>query len=146
MENLLTKFNDIELTAFQSRLGRSIERGQLVGVHWNKHKEVWSIVAMRSRKVIGLVVGYTDELTLKNVTFHIDRTKQAKVRAEGAKDRHAFVVGEIVDFKYTEMENELYYNPFKVDTFVSKDDMVELDFVETVSMKFDQKPVVKYNI
>lgn len=146
MTTLLTKFSDSELELFTPRFDRTIERGCLVGVHWNKHQEVWSIVAMKSRKSIGLVVGYADEITLKNVTFHIEKSKQAKVRELGSKDRHAFVVGEIVSFTATALQGveELYYNPFKVDTFVDKANGIVMESVEAVSMTFDQKPVVKY--
>lgn len=89
----------LELELFQSRLNRTIEEGDLVGVHWNKHKNVWSIVEMKSRKGVGLVKGYADEITLEDVTFHIDKAKQKGVRESGTKDRHAFVVGKVVSLR-----------------------------------------------
>ncbi|MBG9732275.1 hypothetical protein ABD87_22890 [Lysinibacillus sphaericus] len=142
----------LNLTSFEPRLNRSIEQGDLVGVHWNLRKNTWSIVAMKSRKSVGLVVGYANAIILENVTFHIDKIKQASVREKGAKDRHAFVVGKIVDLNINEkLTMELYYNPFKVDSFVDKTNYNNgrceyLTNVKTATFFYDGKPIVKYTI
>ena len=107
---------------FQSKDGRTLERGMLVGVHWNSHKNKYSVVAFPSRHTVGLVVGYVDSITLKDCTFHIDKTKQRIVREKGTKERHAFVVG-IVDGigeDRTDCMHQIVYNPFKYDTFHGK--------------------------
>ena len=142
----------LNLNSFEPRLNRTIEKGDLVGIHWNVRKNTWSIVAMKSRKSVGLVVGYANTITLENVTFHIDKIKQASVREKGAKDRHAFVVGEILDLNINEdLTRELYYNPFKLDSFVDKTEFNNnkreyLTNIKTATFFYDGKPIVKYTI
>ena len=111
----------MKLNKFRPRHDRTIEKGQLVGVHWNSHQSCWSIVAFKSRKAVGLVIGYADDVTLENVTFHIDKAKQKSVREKGTKDRHAFLVGNLVDFNSKQLEKNIYYNPFKLDNFVDSE-------------------------
>ena len=65
---------------FISRNGRILEKGQLVGVHWNSHKNVYSIVEFKSRNTAGLVNGYAMSVTLFNCTVKIDKSKQKTVR------------------------------------------------------------------
>lgn len=144
MTMMITPLDEKDLALFQPKEERTIERGCLVGVHWNSHRNMWSIVGMKSRKSIGVVLGYCEEITLQDVTFHIEKSKQTKVREYGAKDRHAFVVGKLVNFTFEDMDGELYYNPFKVDNFVCKSDYKHKESVEAVSLKFEQKPIVKY--
>jgi hypothetical protein len=141
----------IAMENFESRMGRTIDKNTLVGVHWNAHKKCWSIVAMKSRKSVGLVLGYCQEITLRDVTTHIDKSKQKKVIETGTKDRHAFIVGYIEDLVFEKLENNIYYNPKKVESFVDADILFEhnekefIKHVDKVSMMHDgKKPVVTY--
>jgi len=136
-----------------SRNGRILEKGQLVGVHWNSHKNVYSIVEFKSRNTAGLVIGYAMSVTLLNCTFKIDRSKQKAVREKNRKDRHAFIVGYIEDINQKkELSNKIYYNPYKVDSFVDKDlfekgEIKYLSRIKRVHMNSDfqnNKPDVTY--
>ena len=141
---------------FTPRLGRTLDKNTLVGVHWNAHKNCWSIVAMKSRKTVGLVLGYCQEITLRDVTAHIDKSKQKKVLESPtqAKDRHAFMVGYIEELGYTELEKNIYYKPQAVKSFVdaetwfTKGEASYIEHVKSVSMKWNWEknhPVVKYS-
>lgn len=143
-----------DLTKFTPRNNRTIQQGDLVAVHWNSHQNTWSIVEMKSQKTIGLVKGYAHELTLTNaVTFKIDKTKQRTVIEHGAKDRHAFVIGYIESFEVdTTMNQELYYNPFKVRSFVDKSQFLTLGeqaplltTVNRATFTYKEKPIVYYH-
>lgn len=110
------------MKGFVSRNGRILKKGQLVGVHWNSHKEVYSIVEFKSRNTAGLVIGYASSVTLINCTVKIDSSKQKTVREKNRKDRHAFIVGYVEDINQKkELTKKIYYNPYKVDSFVDKD-------------------------
>jgi len=140
---------------FISRNGRELKQGQLVGVHWNSHKNIWSIVEFKTRKTVGLVLGYAEQVTLKNCTVKIDESKKRKALEKGQKDRHAFIVGEIVNCgKSEKLENSLYYKPSCLKSFVDAEEYFTLnriDYVErmtAVNLDFDfdqNKPVVTYN-
>lgn len=145
--------NMLNLELFQSRNNRTIVDGQLVGVHWNSHKNCWSIVSMKSRKSTGVVLGYASNITLEDVSFHIDKSKQKYVKENLKKERHAFVVGKIVSFECTDekIEMPLYYNPLKVDTFVdgisyhARGVVFPLDGAMVTKLRDeDGKPVVTY--
>lgn len=136
---------------FESRLGRTVEKNTLVGVHWNAHRSCWSIVQMKSRNTIGLVIGYADNLTLTDCTVKIDKSKQKNVRDSGVKDRHAFIVGRFENFNVEAPEKKLYYNPHKLDSFVDAEQF-ECGNVEYLAhmdrVNFDSwkklYPVVRY--
>lgn len=139
---------------FTSRAGRTIDKNTLVGVHWNAHKKVWSIVAMKSRHGVGLVLGYASQVTLRDVTTHIDKSKQKKVIDSGKKDRHAFMVGYIEDLVFEALEKNVYYKPSCVADFVDAESWFKrkqekfLDQVSRVSLNFNftlNRPDVRYN-
>jgi hypothetical protein len=150
------KLEKIAMENFESRMGRTIDKEMLVGVHWNAHKKIWSIVQMKSRHSVGLVLGYASEVTLRDVTTHIDKSKQKKVLESPtqAKDRHAFIVGYIEDLKFESLEKNIYYKPQCVKDFVDAEAWFkhgEKKFIENVSrasLKWNHEknhPVVKYN-
>lgn len=138
---------------FVSRMGRTIDEKTLVGVHWNAHQQVWSIVQFKSRHSVGLVLGYASEITLRDVTTHIDKSKQKKVIESGTKDRHAFIVGYIEDLEFMELEKNMYYKPQAVKDFVDAEKFFNgtveyIDHVERVSLTFNfekNHPIVKYS-
>ncbi|MEH7210111.1 hypothetical protein V7094_28550 [Priestia megaterium] len=140
---------------FVSRMGRTVEKNMLVGVHWNVRLNAWSIVQFKSRHAVGLVLGYASEITLRDVTTHINKSTQKKVieSPTGAKDRHAFIVGYLVDLEYRELERNVYYKPQAVKDFVDAEKYFNgtveyIDHVDSVSMSYNHEknhPLVKYN-
>lgn len=143
---------NIEL--FQSREGRTIDQETLVGVHWNAHKNCWSIVGMKSRHTTALVLGYCQEITLRDVTTHIDKSKQKKVIELGKKDRHAFMVGYIEALEFEALEKSAYYSPKNVcdfvdaETYFKQGQAEQLGHVERASLKWNSeanRPEVQYS-
>lgn len=146
----------MKIEKFTAREGRKIDGKTLVGVHWNAHKKCWSIVGMKSRKTTALVLGYCDEITLRDVTTHIDKSKQRKVieSPTGAKDRHAFMVGYIEDLEATHNGKPVYYKPQCVSDFVDAEayfkngEVKFIDRADSVSLSWDKsknRPVVTYS-
>jgi hypothetical protein len=149
----MTKIN---MEKFISRLDRTIDENTLVGVHWNAHQKIWSIVAFKSRHSVGLVLGYAKEITLRDCTTHIDKAKQKKVLESptGAKDRHAFIVGYIDSLEFEDLEKNIYYKPQRVKDFVDAETYFTtgekryIEHASRISLKWDYEnncPVVKYN-
>jgi hypothetical protein len=140
------------MSKFTSRDERIIHSNMLVGVHWNAHQKVWSIVRMNSRHSTGLVLGYASQVTLRDVTTHIDNTKQKKVIETGTKDRHAFMVGYIENFNSEVLERFAYYNPKQVKDFVDFErffngEVEHIESAEYVSLDFNfeqNRPSVMY--
>lgn len=136
---------------FKSRNGRKVEKGQLVGVHYNAHRNTWSVVEMKSRKTVGLVLGYTDAISLIKCTVKIDKAKQRLVRNKQHKDRHAFIVGYVDDIgKFEILENSIYYNPYKLESFVDATSYLfnrkaeYLEYMERVNLQKKENPIVTY--
>lgn len=155
VEKKMANIKKINIEQFESREGRNIDKNSLVGVHWNSHKNCWSIVSMKSRHTTGLVLGYCQEITLRDVTTHIDKSKQKKVLASPtqAKDRHAFMVGYIEDLEFEALEKNIYYKPQCVSNFVDAEAWFKhgkaeyIENVDRVSLKWNQEknhPVVQY--
>jgi hypothetical protein len=140
------------MSKFTSYNERKIHSNMLVGVHWNARKKVWSIVRMNSRHSVGLVLGYASQVTLRDVTTHIDKIKQNSVIETGAKDRHAFMVGYIENFNSETLERFAYYNPKQVKDFVDLEkffngEVEHIESAEYVSLDFNfeqNRPVVMY--
>lgn len=116
-------------TMANSYKGREVFAGDKVSVHRNLHEDSLTI------KVDNLVHGYADVVVLYDVSFHVGKKGNAKVREEGRKHVHAHVKGLIVraydiddvDATYEKLESfgytRVYYNPYKVNTFVTYHDM-----------------------
>lgn len=71
----------------------SNEGKTLVGVHWNSHRNCWSVVNMKSRKTVGLLNTHMQTLVLSDISFKVDLSKKRKALEIGKKDRHTFIVG-----------------------------------------------------
>lgn len=103
-----------------------------VRVYWNLHKKCWSVQDCASN----LVVLHARELTLHNSKFVVRKGGQRRVRQEGKKNVHAFVVGYMTyelphpmptDWKVT-------YNPYKHDSFMASDEPIhEAKYVQMVT-------------
>jgi len=125
------------------------KRSMVAWVFRNLHHKgvVWSV------RHKGLTIMHTPEIILKNCTFTVWKGGQAQVRKTGQKTVHAFVKGEMVVDpseiykvykKLKTSKNAAYYNPFKVDTFVSSDNQ-ELSSAEYVLLSNNgDKPKVVF--
>lgn len=130
---------------------RSIEIGQLVALHWNSHKNVYSIVRMKSKKTIGEVVGYCKQATLSNAYTKIELSKQKTVKETSVKDRHAYIVGHLENFEKETLSHNMYYNPHVVNDFVdaasyfNDKQIVHIENAKRVNLDHDGiRPVVTY--
>lgn len=94
-----------------------------VYVYYNLHKSCWSVKSYKTGKVLF----HTNEIRLKNVEFRVRKGGQRRVRLEGKKNVHAFVIGEI-DTLHDEigLVNQVYYNPYKTDNFIIKNTKQEI--------------------
>ena len=73
----------------------------------------------------GKVVAYTDEILLRDVEYLVSENGMKRVRREGRKNVHAFLVGYItsmfgVEFLCMNCQEilEVDYNPYKNESFV----------------------------
>lgn len=127
---------------FESRL-RTIEKEELLGkrvyVYYNLHTHTWSV------KLGDRVVLHTDYIKLSNVEFRVRAGGREKVRREGSKNVHAFVIGNIVDYSSPgemipepTLPVEVTYNPYRFDNFVVKtteEDLFKANEVEMIKRK-----------
>ena len=92
--------------------------GKRVFVYRNLHRGCMSI------RYKGRVVGHHDSVQLLGAEFKVGKAGQERVRRTKCKNVHAGVWGILVSVgeEYGAPHiNEIYYNPYKVDTFVEKD-------------------------
>lgn len=89
-----------------------------VEAYWNLHLNVISFRPTTK----GGKVKHTESLQLENVKFAVQPAGNAKVRATGVKNVHAFVRGEVVSIgQGIPPQGEwvkVTYNPYKFDSFV----------------------------
>ena len=103
---------------------RKIDLDRPVSVYYNLHRKCYSI------QQGGLVMDHASRVWLVNVKPRVRKAGQAKVRTTGRKNVHAFLTGHLMAYApvghasqgsmFQGREAELYYNPYKVDTFVEK--------------------------
>lgn len=99
------------------RKGRTVEYGQTVRVYKNLNKDCFSIMDNKTK----LVIGYADQVTLKDVRFVVKSSGQARAREQQRRNVHAFVVGRFVSTdkkKPPGVDREAHYNPFYTDFFI----------------------------
>ncbi len=129
---------------------RELKLGQLVAVHFNSHKDTYSIVNMNSANTLGHVLGYSNNITLTNCRFKIDKSKQQAVRDTGVKDRHAYVIGYVESLDFHNLDKQLHYSPKFLDSFIDKSEQFNecptyLTEVNKVSFSvINDKPLVKF--
>ena len=111
---------------FMSFKGRWVHEGQKVRVYRNLHKQgvVYSIQDPRT----GLVLGYSEEILLRNVTFKVSEYGRARVLATKKKNVHAFVEGTLRGFNVADLSfsdfiqmEKVGYDPYNYTTFVHKE-------------------------
>lgn len=118
------------MRGFISKNGRSVAVGQKVKVYRNLHNGLWSLKDVES----GLVLGYCEQVTLQGLqasrrkraltTFTVSKAGRARVLREKKKTVHAYVIGHLESFAYEQLESAIYYNPYKVSSFVSENKAV----------------------
>ena len=94
-----------------------------VRVYWNLHKGCFSVQDYKTSKVIA----HKQKVHLTDVKFHVRKGGNQRVRDEGKKNVHAFMIGNLVDssLKFNDVPDdiaigrEVTYNPYKYDTFVT---------------------------
>jgi hypothetical protein len=96
----------------QSVKNRIIDKSKPVKVYWNLHRNCYSV------QQNGLVVGHTDSIELRDVTFKVSEAGRQRVLKERKKNVHAFVTGYLYDGKEERnYDISIVYNPYKYDSF-----------------------------
>lgn len=95
-------------------------------IYRNLHKGNFSVQGYVKDKKGYRIVDRVSAAILTNVTFKVSESGRKKVIREQRKNVHAFVVAEDYDVKILQIFDlsklrELYYNPYKHDSFVYKD-------------------------
>lgn len=87
-----------------------------VEVYYNLHKNLFSV------RHKGKVIMHTYDVQITNPTFVVRPSGRAKVLAEGRKNVHAFVRGDMSE-EVLGLSNGIAvtYNPYKYSCFVNKD-------------------------
>lgn len=109
-------------------------------IYWNLHKRCYSIQIRDTHTKRWRVWLYADEVVADNVTFDVRALGRARVRREGRKNVHAYLIAESVSFPNgavlrstgaellgTEPERiypdrEITYNPYRHESFVTVGD------------------------
>lgn len=86
-----------------------------------------------SIKQDGYVVGHTEELTLKNVNFHVNQKGRGRCLKQKTRNVHAWVTGTIND-KSVDRKEKLHYNPYKANYFRTENQDSELLFAEYLTI------------
>lgn len=118
------------------KIKRNFDILKPVMVYRNLQKDCWSI------KQNGLVVAYSDELTLKEVTFKVSETGRQKVIKTKHKNVHAFVCGTITYTQLLVLPNLAYYNPYATQFFIDYETKDELKSAAYCRLTADK--MVKY--
>jgi hypothetical protein len=99
-----------------------------VKVYRNLHKDLFSIVSVKTGKVIA----HSYAVELKNAQFRVQPAGREKVRETKQRNVHAYVTGELVAMSETAPSHLLweyidwsdaYYNPYRCDTFIDYHDL-----------------------
>ena len=104
-----------------------LNAGRKVAVYRNLHKNCWSVKCMKSKKVIA----HLDHIFLERCKLKVSEAGRQRVLKERRKNVHAMVVGFIAK-NIVATDTLAYYNPYKVATFVDKNQnpVLESSFVE----------------
>jgi hypothetical protein len=109
-----------------------IKNGQRVFVHWNLHKDTYTVQDASS----GLVIGYLDELVIYDAHFVVRPAGLAKTRREGRKNVHAGVRGFIDKTSVSHRgASGVTYDPYRYDTFVTRKKKEPVYHASTVIMR-----------
>lgn len=92
-----------------------------VRVYYNLHKKCLSVQSMTPKG--WRVWKHMKSIDLKNCEFKVSRAGRERVIAEGRKNVHAYIIGDLIEGEETkgyEFGNMVTYNPYKYTSFVEK--------------------------
>jgi len=111
-----------------------------VEVYFNLHKKLFSVRDCKT----GRVVHHTQRIWIEDPEFVVRKAGREKVLREKKKNVHAFVRGTWFkvqsDFDVSRLidhqacSDEVTYNPYKYDSFVTKHDAKPIDFGRLASL------------
>ena len=124
---------------------RLIDLNRKIEVYRNLHKDCWSV------RQDGLVKFHCDTIHMSGCSFVVQPAGHARVLREKKKNVHAFIRGYLCGFTSDEQVDafcwdDIYYNPYKTDTFVDFEDhpVRYADFVD-MSIRDKKQPVLALN-
>jgi hypothetical protein len=120
------------MSAISIRDGKRFDPNINVLVYFNLTKKCWSIVQS------GIVIGYCDEVLLRDVTFVVRPAGRKKVLKEKKKNVHAYARGYITDEIQQKCDVPVRYNPYLFDKFFYSDG-TNVEKVSVLVMKKDGK-------
>lgn len=90
-----------------------------VFVYWNLHKQCWSVMDQKTRRV----VHHLQELSLFNCVFKVSEAGRQRVIRERRKNVHAGIVGTLCSCHPAALsgERQVKYNPYKQEKFTVDD-------------------------
>ena len=94
-----------------------LQHGDKVEIYRNLHNDTFSV--RRNGKVVRHVPNH-EELYLQDAKFAVQPAGQARVLHEGKKNVHAYIRGTVVDGCRHDYTQEVYYNPYKFNSFVTQ--------------------------
>ena len=111
-----------------------------VEVYFNLHKKLFSVRDCKT----GRVVHHTHQIWIEDPVFVVRKAGRERVLREKKKNVHAFVRGTWFkvqsDFDVSRLidhqacSDEVTYNPYKYDSFVTKHDAKPIDFGRLASL------------
>lgn len=100
---------------FKSRV---LDRAKPVLVYRNLNGDQDHLYSLKQG---ALVVGHSNRLTLKQVTFHVSEAGRRRVLKTRQKNVHAFIKGYVKKDSYPAFGNRVTYNPYYDETFIYRD-------------------------
>lgn len=106
-----------------------------VKVYFNLHKKMFSVVDFSTGKVVDHRYG----LSLNDAVFRVQQGGRNRVLRERKKNVHAYILGDL-DLSYAIPQTvEVTYNPYKYDSFVSKEDGHPISRAKKVFLRVENK-------
>ncbi len=105
-------------------------------IYRNLHRNNFSIQSYLQERKGYRVTDRVSSAILNNCKFRIYESGRQKVINERRKNVHAYIEPESYKAINEEVDvsnfREIYYNPYKFDSFVYKDNLLKVDSVETI--------------
>ena len=121
---------------FTIKDGRDLKELQKVQVYKNLHKDCYSIRDSKTK----LVIAYGTRFALWDPKFKVSEAGRQRVLSTGQKNVHAYIEGNIVFGRSIGFDlKQLYYDPFKVESFVDKECDIPID--EALLVEFSPEGV-----
>lgn len=115
------------------REGKTLVENQVVECYRNLHRQSFSIKDKSSK----LVVAHGDSFILDNVKVRISEVGRQRVIREKRKNVHSWLTGSFAGVEKMDTSNmvELYYNPYKCESFMRMDNKEPVHDVSRVYFK-----------